>query len=222
MRPVVDRVVAATLRPLDRAFDEVFERGLEVRSVDHAEELLAAVSAREGASSRVGTWVALAATLRPLVIRMAKRTQRAGRVFKYSGAGRMVAWGVTSTVAVGRVVDAARAGVSELQVMAAYLATRVRKTGRRPARAAVEAAALSLYLSPGRSPNLGLSRQTAVSRAARRWLLDALKPDAEEARRRRSRARLKAISALSDGELLRLVDVIPATVKAEERRAIGP
>jgi hypothetical protein len=133
----------------------------------------------------------------------------------------MAAWGVTGTIAVGRVMDAARAGVGELQVMAAFLATRVRGTGRRPARAAVEAAALSLYLSPGRPPDLGLSRQTALSRAARRWVLDAVKPDADEARRRRSRARFKAIATLSNSELLRLVDVIPATVKVEERRAIG-
>jgi hypothetical protein len=219
-RLVIDGLVSATLRPLDRAFDEVFERGLDVRSVDHAEEVLGAVAARESASSRVGTWVAVAATLRPVAMRMAKRTARAGRVLKFSSAGRMAAWGVTGTVAVGRVVDAARAGVSELQVMASYLAGRVRETGRRPARSAVEAAALSLYLNPSRPPDVGLARQAAVGRAARRWMLDAIKPDAEDARRRRSRARFKAIAALSDAELLRLVDVIPATVKVEERPEI--
>jgi hypothetical protein len=221
LRPVVDRVVAATLRPLDRAFDEVFLGDMEVRSVAEGEDLLAAMSAGDTTPSKVGTWVALAAALRPVVVRVARTTGRAGRVMRYSSAGRVAAWGVTGTIAVGRVVDASRNGVAELQVMAAYLAERVRRAGRQPSRRAVEAAALSLYVSPGRRPNLTQSRHAAVGVAARRWVLDAMRPDAEESRRRRSRARLKAIANLSDQELLRLVDVIPATIKDDDRPAIG-
>ena len=41
-------------------------------------------------------------------------------------------------------------GVSELQIMAAYLASRVRERGHRPSREAVELAALSLYTKPGK------------------------------------------------------------------------
>jgi hypothetical protein len=221
LRPVVDRVVAATLRPLDRAFDEVFLGGLEVRSVADGEEMVAAMSAGDPTPSRVGTWVALAAALRPLAVRVARNAGRAGGIVRYSSAGRVAAWGVTGTVAVGRVVDAARGGVGELQVMAAFLADRVRRAGRQPSRHAVEAAALSLYVSPGRRPNLSQTRHAAVGAAARRWVLDAMRRDNEESRGRRSRARLKAIANLSDQELLRLVDVIPATIKDEERPAIG-
>jgi hypothetical protein len=221
LRPIVDRVVAATLRPLDRAFDQVFLGGMDVRSVAEGEELLAAMSAGEPTPSKVGTWVALAAALRPVVVRVAKTTGRAGRVMRFSGAGRVAALGVTATVAAGRVVDASRHGVGELQVMAAFLAERVRRAGRQPSRQAVEAAALSLYVSPSRRPVLTQSRHAAVGGAARRWVLDAMRPDAEESRRRRSRARLKAIANLSDQELLRLVDVIPATIRDEEHPAIG-
>ena len=218
---MVDRVVAATMRPLDRAFDHVFASGLDIRSVDHAEEVLGAMSVRDPGPSKAGTWVALAAALRPVVLRVVKGSARAGRVVRFSSAGRVAAWGVTGTIAAGRVVDAARGGITELQVMAAYLATRVRETGRRPSRQAIEAAALSLYVSPSRDPDLSQSRHAAVGGAARRWVLDALRPDAEDPRRRRSRARLKAIARLSDQELLRLIDVIPATIKVEDTRAIG-
>jgi hypothetical protein len=51
-------------------------------------------------------------------------------------------------------------------------------------------------------------------------VLDALRPDADGARRRRTRARLKAVARLSEEELLRLVDVIPATIRDEARSAL--
>ena len=50
LRPLVDRLAAAVITgPLDRAFDQVFERHLDVRSVDHAEEMLSVIGAREKA-----------------------------------------------------------------------------------------------------------------------------------------------------------------------------
>ena len=75
----------------------------------------------------MGTWVALAASLRPLVLRVVKgEPGPQARVARFSGAGRIAVWGVTATVAAGRTVEMAKIGVSELQIMAAYLASRIR------------------------------------------------------------------------------------------------
>ena len=208
LKPLTDRLAAAITGPLDRAFDEVFERRLDVRSVDHAEELLSVLSAREKASANVGTWLALAASLRPLVIRVVKGAQATSKVARFSGAGRLAVWGVTATVAAGRTVETAKVGVSELQIMAAYLASRIRARGHLPSQDAVELAVLSLYTKPGRRVDLRQTRRSLLSAAARRWVLDAFRPDADDSRRRRTRARLHAVEELSDAELLQLVEVI--------------
>ena len=208
LRPIVDRVSAAVTGPLDRAFDQVFERNLDVRSVDHGEELLDVLGAREKASANVGAWLALAASLRPIIGRVARGVTRTKRIARFSGAGRLAVWGVTATVAAGRMVEMSKIGVSELQIMAAFLATRVRERGYRPSQEAVELAALSLYTKPGRRIDLSQPRRGLISAAARRWVLDAFRPDAEDSRRRRTRARLRAVADLSDRELLQLVDAI--------------
>jgi hypothetical protein len=208
LKPLTDRLAAAITGPLDRAFDEVFERHLDVRSVDHAEEMLSVISARDRASANVGTWLALAASLRPMVLRVVKGARATSKVARFSGAGRLALWGVTATVAAGRTVETAKVGVSELQIMAAYLASRIRTRGHLPSQDAVELAVLSLYTKPGRRVDLRLPRRTLLSAAARRWVLDAFRPDAEDSRRRRTRARLRAVEELSDAELLQLVEVI--------------
>jgi hypothetical protein len=208
LKPLTDRLAAAITSPLDRAFDEVFERRLDVRSVDHAEELLSVISARDKAAANVGTWVALAASLRPLILRVVKGAQATSKVARFSGAGRIAIWGVTATVAAGRSVEMAKIGVSELQIMAAYLASRIRSRGHLPSQDAVELAVLSLYTKPGRRVDLRQSRRGLLSAAARRWVLEAFRPDAEDSRRRRTRARLHAVEDLSDAELLQLVEVI--------------
>jgi hypothetical protein len=223
LRPVVDRVAAAVTSPLDRAFDQVFERHLDVRSVDHAEELLSVLGAREKASSNVGAWVALAASLRPVLMRVARGARKTTRVARFSGAGRMAAWSVTATIAASRMVDASRFGVSELQIMAAYLSSRVRDQGQRPTQDAVEQAALALYTKPGRRLDLEHPRRKLLSAAARRWVLDAFRPDAEDSRRRRTRARLRAVAELPEPELRLLYDtaeVIDVGVARPERRGL--
>ena len=220
LRPVVDRVAAAVTSPLDRAFDQVFERQVEVRSVDQGEQMLDALGARDTARANVGTWVALAASLRPIIVRVARSAQRTSKVTRFSGAGRLAVWGVTGTMAAARVVETSKLGVSELQVMAAFLATRVRERGYRPSSDAVAVAALSLYTKPGRRLSASQVRKGLVSAAARRWVLDAFRPDADEARRRRTRARLTAIASLPDDELLQLVDAIDVIdVDVAPRRA---
>jgi hypothetical protein len=208
LKPLTDRLAAAITGPLDRAFDEVFERHLDVRSVDHAEEMLSVISARDKASANVGTWLALAASLRPMVLRVVRGARATSKVARFSGAGRLALWGVTATVAAGRTVETAKVGVSELQIMAAYLASRIRARGHLPSQDAVELAVLSLYTKPGRRVDLRQPRRTLLSAAARRWVLDAFRPDAEDSRRRRARARLRAVEELSDAELLQLVEVI--------------
>lgn len=181
------------------------------------------LGAREKASTNVGAWVALAASLRPVLMRVAKGAQKTTRAARFSGAGRMAAWGVTATIAASRMVDTSRFGVSELQIMAAYLASRVREQGQRPAQAAVEQAALALYTKPGRRPDLEQPRRKLLSAAARRWVLDAFRPDAEDSRRRRTRARLRAVAELPETELRLLydtVDVIDVGVVRSERRGL--
>jgi hypothetical protein len=208
LRPLVDRLAAAVTSPLDRAFDQVFDHHVDVRSPDHGEELLQAMGVRERANANIGTWVALAATMRPVVMRVTRGAQRTRALARYSGAGRFALWGVTATLAAGRVVETSRLGVSELQVLSAYLLSRIRDRGQRPDRDAVERAALSLYTKPGRKLQLEQTRRALISASARRWVMDALRPDAEDARNRRTRARLRAVAELSDHELLRLIDAI--------------
>ena len=223
LRPVVDRLAAAVTSPLDRAFDQVFERNLDVRSVDHADELLSVLGAREKAGANVGAWVALATTLRPVLLRVAKGAQRTTRAARWSGAGRVAAWSMTAAFAAGRMVDASRSGIGELQIMAAYLASRVRERGQRPSRDAVEHAALALYTKPGRRLDLRPPRRKLVSAAARRWVLDAFRPDTEDAGRRRTRARLRAVAELPDDELRLLYDtgdVIDVGVAQPLRRGL--
>ena len=176
-----DRLAAAVTSPLDRAFDEVFERHLDVRSVDHAEEhALGASAPGRRRRANVGTWLALAASLRPIVVRRdAQGAQATSKVARFSGAGRLALWGVTATVAAGRMVEMAKVGVSELQIMAAYLASRIRARGHLPVPDAVELAVLSLYTKPGRRVDLRQPRRGLLSAAARRWVLDAFRPDAE-------------------------------------------
>ena len=208
LRPLVERLAAAVTSPLDRAFDQVFERNLDVRSIDQGEDMLTMIAARDKAGANVGAWVALAASLRPIIVRLMRSAQRTARVARFSGAGRMALWGVTATMAAARMSEMTKLGISELQIMAAFLATRVRERGHRPSRDAIELAALALYTKPGRRLDLGQARRALISAAARRWVLDAFRPDAEQARRRRARARLSAVADLSDAELLRLVDAI--------------
>ena len=162
LRPLVDRVAAAVTSPLDRAFDQVFQRHLEVRSVDHAEELLSVFGAREKAAptSGVGRAGRVAPTRAPAGGEGAQKTTRAAR---FSGAGRMAAWGVTATIAASRIVDTSRFGVSELQIMAAYLASRVR----------TRAAPGSGGRRAGRAGYLHQARPAARPRPARRKLLSA-------------------------------------------------
>jgi len=221
LRAVVDRVVSASTRPLDRAIRRVFEQRVEVRSVAQAERLLAEMYTRDTTSTRVGTWVALATSLRPLIRQVAKRASSAGKVAKLSGTGRMAAWGVTGTLAAGRVVDATRLGIGELQIMAAYLHTRVQDRGQSASPRAIELAVLSLYTRPASTLDLDQTRRSGLSAAARRWVLEAFRSESEKSRQRRMRSRLQAVADLPDAELRRLVDVIPATVRSEERKPIG-
>jgi hypothetical protein len=215
LRLVVDRVVAASTRPLDRAVRRVFEQRVEVRSVAEAERLLTEAYARDATSTRLGTWVALATSLRPLIRQIMKRASTATKVAKLSGSGRMAAWGITGTLAAGRVVEATRLGISELQVMAAFLHTRLQDRGQRASPRSVELAVLSLYTKPSRRLDLDQTRRAGLSTAARRWVLEAFHSESDKARQRRMRSRLQAIAELPDEELRRLVDVIPATIRPE-------
>jgi hypothetical protein len=52
-------------------------------------------------------------------------------------------------------------------------------------------------------------------------VLEAFRSESEKSRQRRMRSRLQAVADLPDAELRRLVDVIPATVRSEERKPIG-
>ena len=221
LRAVVDRVVVASTRPLDRAIRRVFEQRMEVRSVAQAERLLAEAYARDATSTRLGTWVALATSLRPLIRQIAKRTRQAGTIAKFSGTGRMAAWGVTGTLAAGRVVDATRLGVSELQIMAAYLHTRVQDRGQTASPRAIELAVLSLYTKPSTSLDLDQTRRAGLSAASRRWVLEAFRAESDKTRQRRMRIRLQAVADLPDEQLRRLADVIPATVRSEELKPLG-
>src|SRR5262249_23722334 len=95
--------------------------------------------------------------------------------------------------------------------------------GRRPSQDAVEQAALALYTKPGRRIDLDQPRRRLLSAAARRWVLDAFRPDAEDSRRRRTRGRLRAVAELpADGlrMLFGRIEVIDVGVARPGRRGL--
>jgi hypothetical protein len=153
---IPDAVAKAAAQVVAQAFDRVLSSDLRVSSAAEGKRLLAEDDSTEGVADAVQRFVGLATPIVRVVARGARFTR--------------VPWALaaSSTVSIGVTV---RAGVRELQVLAALLAHRLEQdTGAPPERALLQKLTLELYLSPRRTPDVSDLRLPIV-RLARRWIV---------------------------------------------------
>ena len=153
---VPDAVARAAAQVVTQAFERVLSSDLRVTSAAEGKRLLAADDSTEEVADAIQRFVGVATP----IVRVAARGARFTRM----------PWALvaSSTVSIGVTV---RAGVRELQVLAALLAHRFeRDTGALPDPALLQKLTLELYLSPRRTPDVSDLRLPIV-RLARRWIV---------------------------------------------------
>jgi hypothetical protein len=139
-----------------KAFDRVLASDLRVATAAEGKRLLAEDDSTEEVADAIQRFVGLATPIVRMVARGARFTR--------------VPWVLvaSSTVSIGVTV---RAGVRELQVLAALLSHRFEQdTGAPPEPALLQKLTLELYLSPRRTPDVSDLRLPVV-RLARRWIV---------------------------------------------------
>jgi hypothetical protein len=153
---IPDAVARAAGQVVTEAFARVLSSDLRVTSAAEGKRLLAEDDRTEETADTIQRFVGLATP----IVRVVARGARVGPV----------PWVLiaSSTVSIGVTV---RAGVRELQVIAALLAYRFeQETGARPEPALVQKLALELYLSPRRTPDV-TDLRPPIFRLARRWII---------------------------------------------------
>ena len=153
---IPDAVARAAGQVATQAFDRVLSSDLRVTSAAEGKRLLAEDDSTEEVADSIQRFVGVATP----IVRIAARGARFTRV-----PWVLVA---SSTVSIGVTV---KAGVRELQVLAALLAYRFEhETGAMPEPALLQKLTLELYLSPRKTPNVSDLRLPVV-RLARRWIM---------------------------------------------------
>jgi hypothetical protein len=153
---IPDAVARAAGQVVTRAFERVLSSGLRVTSAAEGKRLLAEDDNTEEVADAIQRFVGLATPIVRVVARGARFTR--------------VPWVLvaSSTVSIGVTV---KAGVRELQVLAALLAYRFEQdTGAQPEPALLQKLTLELYLSPRKTPDVSDLRLPLV-RLARRWII---------------------------------------------------
>ena len=153
---IPDAVARAAGQVVSQAFERVLSSDLRVMTAAEGKRLLAEDDSTEEVADRIQRFVALATP----IVRVVARGARFTRVPWVLVASTTVSLGVT-----------VRAGVRELQVLAALLAHRFeQETGSLPEPALLQKLTLELYLSPRRTPDVSNLRLPLV-RLARRWII---------------------------------------------------
>ena len=153
---IPESVARSADQVVTQAFERVLSSDLRVTSPAEGKRLLAADDRSEELTDTIQRFVGLATPIVRVVLRGARFTR--------------VPWVLvaSSTMSIGVTV---RAGVRELQVLAAFLAYRFeQETGALPEPALLQKLTLELYLSPRKTPDvsdLGLP----LMRLARRWIV---------------------------------------------------
>jgi hypothetical protein len=153
---IPDGVARAAGQVGTQAFERVLSSGVQVRTAAEGRRLLAEDDSNEEVVDAIQRFVGLATPIVRMVARGARFTR--------------VPWVLvaSSTLSIGVTV---RAGVRELQVLAALLAHRFEQdTGAPPEPALLQKLTLELYLFPRRTPDVSDLRLPLV-RLARRWIL---------------------------------------------------
>ena len=152
---IPDAVARAAGQVVTQAFDRMLSTDLHVTTAAEGKRLLAEDDTTEEMADAIQRFVGLATPIVRIVARGARFTR--------------VPWVLvaSSTVSIGVTV---KAGVRELQVLAALLAYRFEQdTGAPPEPALLQKLTLELYLSPRRTPEVSDLR-LPVARLARRWI----------------------------------------------------
>ena len=153
---IPDAVARAAGQVATQAFDRVLSSDLRVTSAAEGKRLLAEDDSTEEVADSIQRFVGVATP----IVRIAARGARFTRV-----PWVLVA---SSTVSIGVTV---KAGVRELQVLAALLAYRFEhETGAMPEPALLQKLTLELYLSPRKTPDVSDLRLPVV-RLSRRWIM---------------------------------------------------
>jgi hypothetical protein len=153
---VPDAVARAAGQVVTQAFARALSSDLRVTSAAEGKRLLAEDDSTEEMADAIQRFVGLATPIVRVVARGARFTR--------------VPWLLvaSSTVSIGVTV---KAGVRELQVIAALLGYRFeQETRAQPEPALLQKLALELYLSPRRTPDVRDVRLPVV-RLARRWII---------------------------------------------------
>jgi hypothetical protein len=153
---VPDAIARAAGQVVSQAFERVLASDLRVTTAAEGKRLLAEDDSTEEVADAIQRFVGLATPIVRIVARGARFTR--------------VPWVLvaSSTVSIGVTV---RAGIRELQVLAALLAHRFQQdTGALPEPALLQKLTLELYLSPRRTPEVSDLRLPLV-RLARRWIM---------------------------------------------------
>ncbi len=152
---ISDGAARATGQLFTQAFERVLSSDLRVTTALEGKRLLAEDDSTEEIADAIQRFVGVATPIVRMVARGARFTR--------------VPWvlAASSTVSIGVTV---RAGVRELQVLAALLAHRFEQdTGEPPEPMLLQKLTLELYLSPRRTPDVSDLRLPIV-RLARRWI----------------------------------------------------
>jgi len=153
---IPETVAGSAGRVVTQVFERVLSSDMRVTTPAEGKRLLAEDDRSEELADTIQRFVGLATPIVRVVARGARFTR--------------VPWVLvaSSTLSVGVTV---RAGVRELQVLAAFLAFRFeQETGALPEPALLQKLTLELYLSPRKTPDLS-DRRLPLVPLARRWIV---------------------------------------------------
>ncbi len=186
-RTVTRQLTDRARRMVDSTLDKVFNEPFDIHSEDDFERVLA--------QHYVAVSFATAGALAGFVERalpVAKLSTKAGKkvpvpAIKYTLAAIPIALQLGNSV---------RHGIREIQVIASYLIYRIREAGVEPRRGLVTALALSIYLDPERSPDVGLTPGRAGTALTRAWIMRSMRKESTKVVNRRARAEIAAVDRL--------------------------
>jgi hypothetical protein len=195
---VADPVSARVRALIDGAMQRVFDEPFDVRSGQELEDLVAAGPAAGGATPTATTVTAFVAAATPMARRALALATKSSKVATKAPvpSSKALKVGLASIPVALRLSTTTRRGVRELQLLASYVVTRLRRAGVDPDPALVRGLTLSLYLDPARRPVLDIAGGRAAGAIARQWVLRSLGGDAESAVRARARRQAEAIDRL--------------------------
>ena len=182
---------------VDAALDRVFDEPLPVPDGNAARVLLAddrLVTDSAEVGQRLTRFAVVGAPVVLTVWRRIGPTARlAGRV---TPGGRSVRMALALVPATAALIGSTRHGVHELQVLASLLVARFRAAGITPDRGLVRAVTLSVYLDPGRPPDLDARVTNSSTALARRWITRTIPWWFSGDPSKKTNRRIKAIESL--------------------------